>query len=124
MELILGGVGQGKRAYAFQKYGFSEKDVFLSPSDHQNRPLFDHLEAWVKATLSDGRDPAAELEAFLAQGFDGVILCDEVGCGVVPAHPEERAWREAVGRLCCALAQRASTVTRVFCGLPMTLKGA
>ena len=32
-------------------------------------------------------------------------------------------WREAVGRLCCALAGRAETVERIFCGIPMTLRG-
>ena len=31
--------------------------------------------------------------------------------------------RAAVGRLCWALAQRADAVERIFCGIPMTLKG-
>ena len=35
----------------------------------------------------------------------------------------ERARREAVGRLCCRLAERAERVERIFCGLPMVLKG-
>ena len=35
----------------------------------------------------------------------------------------ERIWREAVGRLCCSLAQRAERVERVFCGLSTVLKG-
>ncbi|MEG0441579.1 MAG: bifunctional adenosylcobinamide kinase/adenosylcobinamide-phosphate guanylyltransferase [Oscillospiraceae bacterium] len=52
-----------------------------------------------------------------------IILCDEVGCGVVPIAPEERAYRETVGRLCCRLAEQAVGVERVFCGLAMCLKG-
>ena len=35
----------------------------------------------------------------------------------------KRARREAVGRLCCRLAARAARVERIFCGLPMVLKG-
>ena len=31
--------------------------------------------------------------------------------------------RQAVGRLCCRLAERAERVERIFCGLPMVLKG-
>lgn len=124
MELIIGGVGQGKLDYALKKYGYSEQDVFFAPGDWENQRVFHHLERWVKASLAAGESPAQAMEALLAQGFDGVIVCDEVGCGVVPAHPEERAWREAVGRLCCDLAERCQTVTRVFCGLPMALKGA
>ena len=48
---------------------------------------------------------------------------ERVGCGVVPLDPAERAWREEVGRLCCALAQKAERVERIFCGLSMVLKG-
>ena len=51
------------------------------------------------------------------------IIATEVGCGVVPADAEERAAREAAGRLCCLLAQRADTVMRVFCGIPVVIKG-
>ena len=35
----------------------------------------------------------------------------------------ERAAREAAGRLACLLAQRADAVVRVFCGIPVVLKG-
>ena len=52
-----------------------------------------------------------------------IVTCDEVGCGVVPVEPAQRARREAVGRLCCRLAERAERVERIFCGLPMVLKG-
>ena len=52
-----------------------------------------------------------------------VVIATEVGAGVVPADPKERAQREAAGRLCCLLAQKADTVIRVFCGIPTILKG-
>ena len=48
-----------------------------------------------------------------------VVIVTEVGGGVVPADPDERAAREAAGRL----AERAETVIRVFCGIPTILKG-
>lgn len=52
-----------------------------------------------------------------------VVIATEVGGGVVPVSRSERAAREAAGRLNCLLAQRAETVVRVFCGIPMVLKG-
>ena len=52
-----------------------------------------------------------------------VVIATEVGSGVVPVSPEERAAREAAGRLNCLLAQRADAVARVFCGIPMVIKG-
>ena len=52
-----------------------------------------------------------------------VVVATEIGGGVVPIDPAERAAREAAGRLSCLLAERADMVVRVFCGIPMALKG-
>ena len=52
-----------------------------------------------------------------------VVISTETGGGVVPVDAGERAAREAAGRLACLLAERADTVVRVLCGLPMALKG-
>ncbi len=50
------------------------------------------------------------------------VICNEVGCGLVPIQAEERQRREAVGRLCCQLAERAEAVYRISCGLAIRLK--
>ena len=42
---------------------------------------------------------------------------------MVPVDREGRAAREAAGRLACLLARRADAVVRVFCGIPVVLKG-
>ena len=52
-----------------------------------------------------------------------VVLATEVGGGVVPMDPQERASREAAGRLACRLAARAACVVQMFCGIPTVLKG-
>ena len=121
MRLIIGGAGQGKLDYALKKMGLDPSAVALDPAQAADRPILARLEAWVRA--NPAADHLAELEKLLAVNPGIVILCDEVGCGVVPIAREERAWREAVGRLCCALARRADAVERIFCGIPMTLKG-
>ena len=48
---------------------------------------------------------------------------DEVGCGIVPVERLERDYREAVGRAGQLLAQNASQVFRVICGIPVRIKG-
>ena len=52
-----------------------------------------------------------------------VVIATEVGGGVVPVDAAERTARERAGRLNCLLAERADTVIRVFCGIPMVIKG-
>ena len=64
-------------------------------------------------------DPLPDLEELM--GLRAVI-CNEVGCGLVPIQAEERQRREAVGRLCCDLAREAEAVYRLQCGLAMRLK--
>lgn len=69
--------------------------------------------------------PANDLEQ-LAEELSAwpVVIATETGGGVVPVEAEQRAAREAAGRLSCLLAQRADTVVRVFYGLPLVLKGS
>ena len=67
---------------------------------------------------------AADLEALAdALSANKIVIASEVGGGIVPIDPVERAAREAAGRLSCLLAERAETVIRVVCGLPQALKG-
>lgn len=104
--LIVGGRGAGKRAVA-EHLGFAPGDIVCDAQD------------LVRA------DAGPEALAALADELAGrsCVICDEVGCGVVPIDPADRAWREAVGRLCCLLAERADVVVRVCCGIPQAIKG-
>ena len=51
-----------------------------------------------------------------------MIVANEVGAGVVPVEAEERAFREAVGRALCVIAQQAQQVTRCVCGIGVRIK--
>ncbi|WP_295616076.1 bifunctional adenosylcobinamide kinase/adenosylcobinamide-phosphate guanylyltransferase [uncultured Intestinimonas sp.] len=117
MILVIGGAGQGKLDYVLGKTGLGPEDVARDPVSARTKPIFDGLAQWIRA------HPDGDLDDLLEVNPEVIVLCDEVGCGVVPVDPAERAWREAVGRLCCALAERARGVERVFCGLGMVLKG-
>ncbi len=113
MILIVGGAGQGKLDYVLEKTGYSREDVAHTPMEALTRPVFDGLERW----------PELDETALLAANPGIILICREVGCGVVPVDGGERARREAVGRLCCRRAARAQRVERIFCGLSTVLKG-
>ena len=110
MVLILGGLGAGKKEYALS-LGYCDADFSTDVSD--GKPVLYNLE-----TIVRGAD--VPLDALLQKEL---VLCREVGSGVIPMDPKEREWREAVGRLCCALAKEATAVVRVVCGVPIVLKG-
>ncbi|MEG2119128.1 MAG: bifunctional adenosylcobinamide kinase/adenosylcobinamide-phosphate guanylyltransferase [Pseudoflavonifractor sp.] len=117
MTLIIGGRGQGKLDYVLEKLGLTQDAVAHDPERAEKLPVLAGLETWLRS------HPEPDWQALLAENPRLVILCDEVGCGVVPVDPAERAWRERVGRTCCRLAARADRVERIFCGIATTLKG-
>ena len=107
MIFITGPLYAGKREYIRRALGLSEEEL-------RRRAVTEVQE------LVPGEDLVA-LADRLAQRE--IVIATEVGGGLVPVGPEERAKREAAGRLACLLAERADTVVRVCCGLPQLLKG-
>lgn len=109
MRLIIGGSGQGKLSYALS-LGYTMEDVATSlPCE---KPILYGLQNLTH------ENPGLTVDDIP----DCIVICDELGCGVVPLERAERDWREHTGRLCCDLAAKASQVDRIFCGIPMRLK--
>ena len=100
MLFVTGPLYSGKRTFS-QKFGGRQI------CDVQN----------LAANATDLEKLADELAAY------DVVIATEIGGGIVPIDPAERAAREAAGRLACLLAARASCVVEIFCGLPKVLKG-
>jgi len=112
MILVIGGIASGKRAYV-QSLGYEDEQVGHALAS--DKPVLYGLESCLKA----GDLTTDELEALTSKD---VVVCCEVGQGVVPIDATDRAWQERVGRTCCVLAQRASKVVRMVCGIPVYIK--
>ncbi|SHH94333.1 adenosylcobinamide kinase /adenosylcobinamide-phosphate guanylyltransferase [Sporobacter termitidis DSM 10068] len=115
MILVIGGLASGKRDYVKKEFGFTDADMADAALD--GRPVVYNLQNLVTASLSsvDGLLPALLLKK--------VVICNEVGSGVVPIDKTERGAREATGRLCVGLAEKAEKVIRICCGIPSVIKG-
>lgn len=125
MKLIIGGAYQGKLDYARAQFGLSEMDIFectdTAAPDVSKRCL-NHIERYIRHCMKTGENPQKMLEGWMAAQPAGVLICEDIFCGVVPIDGELRAWREACGRFLNHAAEQAETVVRIFCGLPQTLK--
>ncbi len=107
MIFVTGPLFAGKKEYIRKALGLSEEE-------------FAARAVWDVQELAAGADPG-ELAELLSE--KEIVIATEVGGGLVPTDPAQRAAREAAGRLACLLAARAETVVRVCCGLPQLLKG-
>ena len=124
MVLITGGAYQGKLDHARTAYGAKDSDIFSCSGTEIDfsRRCVDHIEAFVLACVRAGIDPTSYFEAHADTWRDSILICEDIGSGVVPVGADMRAWREETGRLCRFLARRAERVTRIFCGLEQRLK--
>ncbi|MBD5517241.1 MAG: hypothetical protein HDR07_01665 [Lachnospiraceae bacterium] len=133
MRLVIGGCAQGKLDYVLEKYNLQKGAVWDAvlpnkegePNDLvlRDKPVvINHFHLWVRERILAGECPEEETMAFLDVCGDCIIICDEVGNGIVPMEPFEREYRERVGRLLIRLAEQAEEVERVICGIGQKIK--
>lgn len=126
MELIIGGAFQGKSEYAkkhFPKINWVNGKEINEEQLLNARGILGFHE-YIKNEMKQGHDVSTLAKRIIEQNPQAVLVSDEVGYGVVPVDAFERAYREAVGRICTELAAYSSRVTRVICGTGMVIKDA
>lgn len=139
MKLIIGGLAQGKLHYVLQKEGNEKSMIFDGelPEEGQIQEawekaggekktmMINHFHDVVKRELAENRTPE-ELETYVMEFVekhpDVILICDEIGNGIVPVDAFERTYREQTGRILIRLAQKADEVVRVLCGIGQRIK--
>lgn len=124
MDLIFGGAYQGKLTWAVERYALCRQSLWdLSQgAPGQAFGCFYHLEALTWQEAEGGGSAQALLQRMEPFWGDAIVISREIGSGVVPMDATQRLWRELHGQVLRALAGRAQSVTRIFCGLPEVLK--
>ena len=109
MKLYIGGAYQGQEELARQ--------------ENPDGKLFERFHETIREKVQkEGQEALAFAEMFCREHPAAVIVSDEVGSGVVPMAAEDRAFREAVGRVLCVIARNAEQVTRCVCGIGVRIK--
>jgi adenosylcobinamide kinase/adenosylcobinamide-phosphate guanylyltransferase len=110
----------------------ADLEAAIKATDAAEPVLIDGLTLWLSTLLGDESpaiDPildgpvAAAFAAIDARPGPTVVVSDEVGLGIVPMHPNARAYRDLVGIAHQRLASRADEAYLFVAGLPVTLKG-
>ena len=140
MELYIGGFAQGKLEYVKCRYNENQKTekLFVKVIDcvdsHYKKMLLEtecdvlilnHLHLGVRDLLDEGMEEEkiqTTILSWIKSNPDAIVICDELGNGIVPIKKQERIWREQTGRLMIELAKQAERVERILCGLGQRLK--
>lgn len=124
MIIITGGKHQGKMKYAAGLYpDVKWIDGAQCPLDRISgcRAIY-HFEEFVRRWMAGNRKAGELTDIIARQNPKIVIVCNEIGCGIVPVDDFERAYREDYGRICTDLAETAWRVYRVTAGIGMRIK--
>lgn len=124
MEMIIGGAFQGKTALAEKTYpGISwEKGETLSREALFQAQGIQGFHKFIQKEMKEGREVRDLAKELIQKNPEVILVSDEVGYGVVPVDAFDRAYREAVGRICTELASFSKRVTRVVCGIGTVIK--
>ena len=128
MILIFGGAYQGKLEYVQERFGVTGSEVYhcndetVAPEIPDNMKTINNLEKWILALVKAEINVEDTLHRFINTHPDAIVICTDISCGIVPMSPQDRKWREAVGRAMAVLSKISVEVVRIFCGIPTVLK--
>jgi len=109
LKLYIGGAYQGQEELARQ--------------ENLDGEIFERFHETIRGKVQkEGQEALVFAEMFCREHPEAVVVSDEVGSGVVPMAAEDRAFREAVGRVLCVIARNAEQVTRCICGIGVRIK--
>lgn len=134
MKLVIGGYAQGKLEYVLGELerkmegdaagAYMVWDGVLPEKEETEgkRIVLNHFHSWVRERIRQEGSPEEEALAFVEEHPDCIIICDEIGNGIVPVDGFEREYRERTGRILVKLAEKAEEVIRVICGMGQKIK--
>ena len=124
MILVFGGAYNGKLAFVKEKYSIKDEEIFFCKDEELNldKKVICGLHIFIKNCILRGIDALDVLEKNIDILEDKIIICDEIGSGIVPMEKLDREYREECGRGLQFLTKKATTVSRIFFGLEEILK--
>ena len=106
MILVIGGRNQGKSTFIKEKF--------------PDKTIINEFHYIIKNAIEEGKD----IEAVIKKAMEDadIIVCDDIGSGIIPIDKEEDLWREETGRALCKIASKADEVYRVVVGIAQKIK--
>lgn len=127
VELIIGGAYNSKLNFALKYYNLKQED-FQNGAECDLNTAFSkkgiyNLHLLIKRFITSGIDDYNKIiEKILSSNIE-IIICNEVGNGVVPLDKIDNQMREYVGRILCLLSEKSTRVIRIYYGIPSVIKG-
>ena len=127
MIFVIGGSFNNKLEFVLERFNLSIDDVYNSRSldDYKGERVINNFHEIVKEFYLKEKSLEEIIRVVdkLLKTEELIIICDEIGYGIVPIKKEDRLFRELNGRVSCYIAKRADEVFRVMYGVGNRIKG-
>ena len=128
MHIYIGGAHNGKRDYVRKMLEGKDVQWFEGtlpstqhPHNSDAKVVIAGLEKWLAATDLSEEDAIAFVVERVS-GRDVIVILTDIGRGIVPIDAHQRQLRDTCGRLYQRLMAEAYEVTRIWYGIPQTVK--
>lgn len=111
MIFVTGGYCAGKKHFVIEKFGYN-RDDFSNKLDDCKKIVY-NVEDIHFIDIDETFDILSKKD---------IVICNELGCGVIPIDNDLRIRRELIGKLCIKLANHADEVYRVYTGIGVKIK--
>lgn len=125
MHVFIGGAYNGKTDYVRRWIGDQDACFCTMETTATAKPgerlVVTDLHDWLLRT--DLTEVQASQAVRDISGPDTIFILTEIGRGIVPMEAGQRELRDRCGRLYQQLFAEATTITRIWYGIPHTIKG-
>ncbi|MBQ4346880.1 MAG: bifunctional adenosylcobinamide kinase/adenosylcobinamide-phosphate guanylyltransferase [Firmicutes bacterium] len=122
MILITGGAYQGKTAWAAENHKIQSFWDCAEKGFPARADCILHMESFSKLCAEKGISSVEWLKENEDIWQNSILICRQIGSGVVPVLAKDRKWVEENGAMLRFLSKEAKKVFRIFAGLAEDLK--
>ncbi len=126
MDIVFGGIKQGKLSYVKEQYGLTDEDIFVCKKNSDevdfSKKVIANVECIIEYYLKKNTDPMNFIRENRVELLDKIIVFNDYSCGNISRDAGEQRYKEATCTLLTFLCKQADSVTRVFCGIPQIIK--
>ncbi|KAB1439892.1 bifunctional adenosylcobinamide kinase/adenosylcobinamide-phosphate guanylyltransferase [Candidatus Galacturonibacter soehngenii] len=126
MIFVIGGAYQGKKEFVKKEFHINEQEIldgeYCNYEELLQAKAICGLERLIYRRMKEEIDVYTFIDTWLKENKDLIIICNEIGSGLVPVDAFERKYREMVGRIGCLVAGYAKEVYRVQYGIATKIK--
>ena len=134
MHVVIGGAYSGKRQYVRTKWSSFQLISSYEGKDYnetlkEDIVVYEGFEIWVKQMMDKGKTNDEIFEWFrqwltsIENPENTVLIMLEIGKGIVPMEEQNRRIRDVVGWIQQEAVNQAATVTSIWHGLAMQIRG-